>query len=83
MKKEKIAIVGSGISGISSSLFLSEKYDIHLFEKNNYLGGHTRTKTIEDNNIFHDIDTGFIVFNNLHSKFTGLSATEGVLTNFD
>ena len=64
MKKEKIAIIGSGISGISSSLFLSKKYDIHLFEKNNYLGGHTRTKTLEDNNILHDIDTGFIIFNN-------------------
>ena len=63
MKKEKIAIVGSGISGISSSLFLSKKYEVHLFEKNNYLGGHTRTKIIEEESILYDIDTGFIVFN--------------------
>ncbi|MDC0057377.1 NAD(P)-binding protein [Alphaproteobacteria bacterium] len=63
MKREKVAIVGSGISGISSSLFLSKKYEVYLFEKNNYLGGHTRTKTLEENNILHNIDTGFIVFN--------------------
>ena len=64
MKKEKIAIVGSGISGISASFFLSKKYDVYLFEKNNYLGGHTRTKTIKEGNESYDIATGFIVFNN-------------------
>ena len=63
MKRKKIAVVGSGISGISASLFLSKKYDVYLFEKNNYLGGHTRTKTLELNNTLYDIDTGFIVFN--------------------
>ena len=47
MKRKKVAVVGSGISGISASLFLSKKYDFHLFEKNYYLGGHTRTKTLE------------------------------------
>ena len=51
MNKEKIAIIGSGISGISASLLLSKKYDVYLFEKNNYLGGHTRTKTIKENNL--------------------------------
>ena len=63
MKRKKVAVIGSGISGISASLFLSKKYDVHLFEKNNYLGGHTRTKTLEENNTLYDIDTGFIVFN--------------------
>lgn len=61
--KKKIAIIGSGISGISASYFLSTKYEIHLYEKNNYLGGHTRTINIStDNNL--PIDTGFIVYNN-------------------
>ena len=51
-----------GIAGISASYFLSSKYDVHLFEKNNYLGGHTRTvKVTTDKNL--SIDTGFIVFN--------------------
>ena len=60
--QKKIAVIGSGISGISASYFLSSKYNVHLFEKNNYLGGDTRTINIStDNNL--PIDTGFIVFN--------------------
>ena len=52
ISKKKIAVIGSGIAGISASYFLSSKYDVHLFEKNNYLGGHTRTvKVPTDNNI--------------------------------
>lgn len=62
ISNKKIAVIGSGIAGISASYFLSSKYDVHLFEKNNYLGGHTRTvKVITDKNL--SIDTGFIVFN--------------------
>ena len=62
INKKKIAVIGSGIAGISASYFLSSKYDVHLFEKNNYLGGHTRTvKVRTDKNV--SIDTGFIVFN--------------------
>ena len=61
--KKNIAIIGSGISGISAAYLLSNKHNITLFEKNNYFGGHTRTITINnDKNL--DIDTGFIVYNN-------------------
>ena len=61
-QKKKIAVIGSGIAGISASYLLSSKYNVHLFEKNNYLGGHTRTVQVSaDNNL--SIDTGFIVFN--------------------
>ena len=42
----EIAVIGSGISGLSTSLFLSKNNDVTLYEKNNYLGGHTNTKTI-------------------------------------
>ena len=42
----EIAVIGSGISGLSASLFLSKNNDVTLYEKNNYLGGHTNTKTI-------------------------------------
>ena len=63
ISQKKIAVIGSGIAGISASYFLSSKYKVDLFEKNNYLGGHTITVNIStDNNI--PIDTGFIVFNN-------------------
>ena len=65
MSKKKIAIIGSGISGLSAAFFLSKNYEVHLFEKNKILGGHTRTVNFKDNleNTL-SIDTGFIVFNN-------------------
>ena len=60
----KIGIVGSGISGLTSALLLSKKYEITIFEKNNYFGGHSNTIDINDENgnIFA-VDTGFIVYN--------------------
>ena len=61
--KEKIAIIGSGISGLSAAYILSKKYDVYLFEKKNRLGGHTRTINVYENLRKIPIDTGFIVFN--------------------
>jgi len=62
----EIAIIGSGISGLSNSLFLSKKNNVTLYEKNNYLGGHTNTKTINYKDKKINVDTGFIVFNKLN-----------------
>ena len=59
----KIAVVGSGISGLSAALALSEKHEVFLFEKNSYFGGHTNTVKIECNEEDIYVDTGFIVFN--------------------
>jgi predicted NAD/FAD-binding protein len=59
----KIAIVGSGISGLSCAWLLNKKYDITLFEKNDYLGGHSNTASIKYDNKKIAVDTGFIVFN--------------------
>ena len=61
--KEKIAIIGSGISGLSAAHLLSNKYDVYLFEKKNRLGGHTRTINVDESSRKIPIDTGFIVFN--------------------
>ena len=61
--KEKIAVIGSGISGLSAAYFLSKKYDVHLYEKNSRLGGHTRTLYVDESSKKIPIDTGFIVFN--------------------
>tara|TARA_Y100001970_G_scaffold283221_1_gene397838 strand:+ start:1743 stop:3032 length:1290 start_codon:yes stop_codon:yes gene_type:complete len=63
MKRKKLAIVGSGISGLSAAFFLSKKFDVYLFEKNSVLGGHTRTLNFLENEKKISIDTGFIVFN--------------------
>ena len=61
---KKIAIIGSGISGLYAAYLLHKDYEITLFEKENYLGGHTRTLNIEyQKNIHINVDTGFIVFN--------------------
>jgi len=61
--KEKIAIIGSGISGLSMAYLLKDKYEVTLYEKNNYFGGHSRTKVIQNPKGDVPIDTGFIVFN--------------------
>jgi uncharacterized protein len=59
----KIAIIGSGISGLVCAYLLSDKYEIHLFEANDYLGGHTRTIAYPVKDKVLQLDTGFIVFN--------------------
>lgn len=60
----KIAIIGSGISGMGASYALHKAgHDITLYEKNASLGGHSRTIDIEIENKTVPVDTGFIVFN--------------------
>ena len=59
----KIAVIGSGVSGLASSLLLSRAHDVTLFEAGDYLGGHTHTHDIELGDRRHAVDTGFIVFN--------------------
>ena len=61
---KRIAIIGSGISGLYAAYLLDKDYEITLFEKENYHGGHTRTLNIEyEKNTYISVDTGFIVFN--------------------
>ena len=62
--KKKIAIIGSGISGLTAALELQKKYEVHVYEKNSYLGGHTHTHEIFEGKKKFLIDSGFIVFNN-------------------
>ncbi|OOF34717.1 NAD(P)/FAD-dependent oxidoreductase [Salinivibrio costicola] len=59
----KIAIIGSGIAGLTCAHYLNKQHDIQLFEANDYLGGHTATVDIEVESGQYAIDTGFIVFN--------------------
>jgi uncharacterized protein len=64
-ERQNVAVIGSGISGLAASYLLSRKYDVHLFEKDNRLGGHTHTHLIEDpaTGRATPVDTGFIVHN--------------------
>jgi predicted NAD/FAD-binding protein len=59
----KIAIIGSGISGLTSAYLLNRKHDVTIFEANDYIGGHTHTHNIEIDGSNYSIDTGFIVYN--------------------
>jgi len=59
----KIAIIGSGISGLTSAYLLNRKHDVKIFEANDYIGGHTHTHTINIDGSNYSIDTGFIVYN--------------------
>ena len=58
-----IAIIGSGISGLTCAYLLSGSHNITLFEANNYLGGHTNTIDIDLEGSSYAVDTGFIVYN--------------------
>jgi len=59
----RTAVIGSGIAGMAAAYFLSRKQEIHLFEKESRLGGHTNTVVIENSLGRLAIDTGFIVHN--------------------
>ena len=60
---KKIAIIGSGISGITCGYYLHKDFDITLFEAGDYIGGHTNTISVDSPDGPLNIDTGFIVFN--------------------
>ena len=74
----RVAIIGSGISGISAAEYLSEHCEVTVFEKNDKIGGHADTQTIDVDGLQVDVDTGFIVFNpENYPRFTKL------LTKYD
>lgn len=62
-RRQRIAVIGSGIAGLTSAHLLSTEHDIVLFEANDYLGGHTHTREVESHGKTYPVNTGFIVFN--------------------
>ena len=60
--KKRIAIIGSGISGLSAAYHLHDEYQVTVFEKEDYLGGHTDTHQLVIDNQTVNIDSGFIIF---------------------
>ena len=59
----KIAIIGGGISGLTTAHLLCGEHEITLFEANDYPGGHTNTLDVTHGGTSYAVDTGFIVFN--------------------
>ena len=64
---KKIAVIGSGISGISAAYYLNKlNYEVSIFESNGYFGGHTNTHEIELEGVKSPVDTN--LFNFLHKS---------------
>src|SRR4051794_5725828 len=75
----KIAIVGAGISGLVAAHLLHARHEITLFEAAPYAGGHTNTIRVDTEHETHQVDTGFIVFNDRnYPEFTQLLKRLGV-----
>jgi len=75
----KIAIVGTGISGLTVAHLLHRRHQVTLFEAAEYVGGHTHTVRVDTPNETHHVDTGFIVFNDRnYPNFERLLRTLGV-----
>ncbi|KPF62875.1 NADH-ubiquinone oxidoreductase subunit 6 [Bosea sp. AAP35] len=81
-KRLRIAVVGSGISGLSSAWLLSQNHDVTLFESESRLGGHANTALVpQAAGPDIAVDTGFIVYNEAtYPNFTALMAHLGVET---
>jgi len=60
---ERIAIIGTGISGLGCAYFLHQRYDVTLFEAGSYIGGHTNTIAVQEGDREVTADTGFMVYN--------------------
>ncbi len=66
----KIAVIGSGISGLSAAYYLSKNHQVDLFEKEDHFGGHSYTVDVILNKKKISVDVGFIVFN--HQTYPNL-----------
>jgi len=60
---KRIAIIGSGIAGMSAAWLLNQRHSVRVFEQNHYVGGHSNTVDIEIDGLNLSVDTGFIVYN--------------------
>jgi predicted NAD/FAD-binding protein len=78
---KRVAIIGTGIAGLTSAYLLNRKHDITVYETNDYIGGHTATKNVTVDNKEYAIDTGFIVYNDwTYPNFIKLMAELNIRT---
>jgi len=59
----RIAIVGTGVAGLTCAHLLSQRHDVTVFERDRRPGGHTNTVRVDLDDETHEVDTGFIVYN--------------------
>ncbi len=81
MSRERIAIVGAGISGLASAWFLQREHDVTVFEKDDRSGGHSNTVMVDEGESQIPVDTGFMVYNEVtYPLLTRLFRELGVAT---
>ena len=64
MTKPTVAIIGTGAAGLACGHFLHHRFDLTLYEKNHYVGGHANSVTVSHGGETVRFDTAFVVFNN-------------------
>jgi predicted NAD/FAD-binding protein len=75
----KIAVIGAGISGLTTAYYLKDKHQVTVLESADRIGGHTATVDVNHNGRDYAIDTGFIVYNDwTYPKFIELLTELGV-----
>lgn len=79
--RQRIAVVGTGISGMSAAWLLSKRHQVTVFERDPRIGGHSNTVVVAEGDGSVAVDTGFIVFNRAtYPNFTALLDHLGVAT---
>lgn len=77
---KRIAVIGSGISGLAAAYYLSRKHEVHVYEKDSRIGGHTHTHVMESSQGPLAVDSGFIVHNDkTYPNFCRLMKELGVV----
>lgn len=66
VSRQKIAVIGAGISGLSAAWLLARRHEVTLYEREPRLGGHSNTALVQERSDEVAVDTGFIVFNPLN-----------------
>jgi predicted NAD/FAD-binding protein len=75
----RVAVVGAGISGLSTAYLLSRHHEVEIFEKEDRLGGHAHTHTVEHGGREYELDSGFLVYNHkTYPNFVRLLGELGV-----
>ena len=74
----KIAVVGTGISGMAAAWLLAQSHDVTVYEKNDHVGGHSNTVSAKIGDALIPVDTGFIVYN--ETNYPNLTALFSLLS---